>query len=895
MKNLLSIIRGLSVLTLLTMFAVSCGEEENTGVGDFSLSVNETGADYVEFSVTAPETIEIAYLVSEEPQLVTPAVLFAVGKTTTVSPGDVLRIDDGIEQDRKYYFYSVARLDEMTYSEKISLEFETASYEFDELITIVDTYYDGYKAHITVPEETKERGNVIRTGSMPLAWYYLLASSGGAANVELQAIASTGNPYTGHMFRDSTIVWNDRNVVLLDENGEPVIDEFGEQYDIHDPMAPGEPTVMFAGECRYGTKDDFASVVGYYQPERDSWSVPYYDPETQEWLGAFQKKEFFTKQPDLCDATVEIDIPENEITVTDAMIYFDMSDDAYCYFYMVLDNSLYNQMLGTYLNGNEDWWQWFLTSYIAFYEWGVFPETESISINAASNFVEPLTGGNTYHVLATVFGDENGSSQRFIHKTFKAKEKTKVPPVIEVTPVPSDDPYTASFNIKAGADSKGVVQPIMGAYWVCNYSRDFEMMFNAGYTYANLLSKLGWTFTPAEIAKINSKDGLTVSFDTLDGEVTRFATYGCNDEYTFNVIDDTNNAGWADYRSPMAGGKTPVSSPLFAALEGDWTAKATVRASQQLEDESVITYNLDHTAKVTISSSAPEVPESLDESVYALYKDTDKDEVDNMFEELKERTEEFTEYRLKGQNRLLCNGFIDVDPAFAETKKNRLEYYSPYDLFVATDYNSYDISQLIYDFGPKWYLEVLPDGRVIVPFSAATMPPMLNWPGYSFYVGGVGEGFAFYEANETYPGFPVEISEDMNTITIKPIVLTDEKGASHSYYMNALGVNPQSTTGELELVSTVVTEIVLKRGWVDRKGSEEETLPAAPASRTYAKAVDVDGNPVTEMPEPAVRKSMSRFEAKPLPKYVYKEDANVITKEMVDATSQKILRKYNLL
>ena len=80
MKNLLSIIRGLSVLTLLTMFAVSCGEEENTGVGDFSLSVNETGADYVEFSVTAPETIEIAYLVSEEPQLVTPAVLFAVGK-----------------------------------------------------------------------------------------------------------------------------------------------------------------------------------------------------------------------------------------------------------------------------------------------------------------------------------------------------------------------------------------------------------------------------------------------------------------------------------------------------------------------------------------------------------------------------------------------------------------------------------------------------------------------------------------------------------------------------------------------------------------------------------------------------------------------------------------------
>lgn len=883
-------------LSLFAGILAGC-EDENTGIGDFSLSVKEVGADYVDIFITAPYTVEMAYLLSEEPLVVTPAVLFATGKTETVNPGDKLKIEDGVKQNTKYYLYAVSRLDNVNYSQKITLEFKTKSYKFDELLTIVDTYYDGYKAHVTVPEETKQRGHAIRTGSMPLAWYYLMTSSKGTAVVDLQAIASTGNPYSGHMFNDSTIVMNDMNVVLLDEDGEPVLDEMGEQYDIHDPMVPGEPTIMFAGECRYGTKEEFNQVVGYYQPERDSWSVPYYDPATSSWLGAFQKVEFFTKQPELCDATLEIDIPEDEIEVIDAMIYFDMSDDAHSYFYMVLDNSLYNEVLSKYLGGHEEWYQWFLTSYIAFYEWGVYPVTEDIFINAASNFVEPLTGGETYHVIATVFGDSNGTTQRFVHKTFKAKDKTKVAPVINVTAVDSGDPYKASFNIKAGADSKGVVQPIMGAYWVCNYSREFEMMFNADYTYATILKNLGWTFSSDEIAQINSEEGLTVTFDTLDGEITRLAVYGCNDEYTFNVIDEKNNAAWADWVAPMADKKAPISSPLFEQLTGDWTATATVRAMQKLPDESVVTYNVNQTSKVTITAEAPAVPEYLDQSIYDLYKDpdtgtVDKDEVDGMFDELKERSDVFTEYRLKGQNRLLCNGFIDFDPSEADRGVNRLKYRSPYDLFIATDYNSYDIAQLLYDFGPKWYLEVQKDGSVIVPFSAATMPPMNVSEGYTFYVGGVGDGVAFYEANASYPGFPVEISEDGNKITIKPIILSDGT-VEYAYYMNAIGVNSQSTMGELELISTVITDIVLEKGW---KGENKPASSSAASycGSTYVNAVDMNGIAVQDMPKAHVHKSMSKFEVKPLPKYKFVEDANVVTKDMVDATSRKILKKYNL-
>ena len=891
MKNLLKLL----VVTALCAFScMFTGCQEKLKGNEFSLSVKEAGADFITLAVTASKPMEIAYKVTTKAQLVTPAVLFKTGEVIEVADGDVIELREGIQQDTHYYIYAVARFDETTYSERISLEATTTKYEFNELITIVETYLDGYKAHITVPQETKDRNHAIRAGSMPLSWYYLMTSSKGQTTVDVQAIASNGNPYEGHMFTDSTIVLNDKNVILLDEKGNPVLDENNEQIDIHDPIVPGEPTILIAGETYYGTPEDFNYVVGYTAPTMDSWSVPYFDPEKREWLGAFQKKEFFTKEPTLCDATVEIDIPEDEITVTDAMIYFEMSDDAYSYFYIVLDNSTYNQILSTYLNGNEDWYRWFLTSYIGFYEWGIFPETENIAVNAASSFVEPLTGGDTYHVLVTVFGDEDGATQRFIHKTFKAKDKTKVAPVIEVTAIESSDPYTATFNIKAGADSKGNVQPIMGAYWVCNYARDFELMFNADYTYATLLKNMGWTFSSEEIAQVNSPEGLTVTFPTLDGEVTRFAAYGCNDEYTFNVIDEEHTAGWADCKSPLAESVAPVSSELFTLLEGDWTASAKLRAMQQEPDGSILTYHVDHKSKINISASAPELPATLDESVYGLYAGTpekpgkSKEDVDNMFEELKELSDLFTESRLVGQNRLLCSGFMDFDPAAPQLGVNRLEFRSPYDLFVATDYSSVDVSQLIYDFGPKWFLQIQEDGSVIVPFHSMMLPPMSNWPGYAFYTGGVADGMAFYDSNESYPGFPVEISDDLNTITIKPIVLND--GATdYYYYMNAIGVSQQ---GGLEIISTVITDIVLKRGWTETAAASSKV--ACSASANSVTAINMDGSYVNELPKAVVCKSMTEFEAQELPSYTRKEKANVVTKEMVDETSAKILRKYNL-
>ena len=80
MKKLFS----LSLLVSLFAFCLTGCKQTEEGTGDFSLTVKNVGADYVEIFVTAPKTVEMAYILTEDAQLVTPAVLFATGTVVTV-------------------------------------------------------------------------------------------------------------------------------------------------------------------------------------------------------------------------------------------------------------------------------------------------------------------------------------------------------------------------------------------------------------------------------------------------------------------------------------------------------------------------------------------------------------------------------------------------------------------------------------------------------------------------------------------------------------------------------------------------------------------------------------------------------------------------------------------
>ncbi len=899
---------------------MGCNPENlNGGTGDFNLTLKEAGPDYVEFYVTAPSTVEMAYVISTESQMLTAPVLFMTGEKMEVSPKQVIRLGGNLQSDTDYYLYAAAKIDSKNYSEMFTLNFTTKAYDFDRLLTVVKTSYDGYKIHVTVPEEVKERGNAIRYGGTNQAFYNVLVSQTGSEAVHvLNSVVANGNRHGNYTLDDATLLYDNSNIVLLDENGDPVLDENGDQIDIHEPIAPGEPTVFLAGECAYGTDKEMGAITGWYYGVSDkSYQVALFDWNTIDpafdwnntdrdndqwggsgWTGAFQKLVFKTKEPGHTDATVHIDIPEDEITVTDAMIYFDMDDEVSRYFYIILDNSTYNQVVDVYLGKRgasqeeiDEAFQWFLTSYLAFYEWGIGGIMEDTQVNAAQSFQNNvLMGGETYHVLCTVQVDDpnepdnptNGGLQNFVHKTFTAKEKTKGAPVVEVTPVNTGDPFLASFNIKAPNSENNLA----GAYWACNYSREFQLMVNAGYSYESILQS-NYTFASEEIQAINSEEGFTVSFNILDGETMRFVVYGCNDEFTFNRIDlETSGAGWADYKAPMAEADPYLDSPLYEALAGDWTATATIKINEQ-QGEDIISRNVTHSSKVTIGRSINDFPESgLTDGDYALYGSKSREEVDGMYDELNLLAEIFAESRLEGKNRMLCTGFIDFD----YQSPSRIDYMSLYDLFTSTEYSSVDVPQLVYDFGPKWFLEVQEDGSVIVPMSSMYLPPMHAWPGYPFYVGGYGVGtdgtaYAFYEGTETIKGFPVEVSSDYNKITIKPIVLDD----GSKYYMNALGVNAQSY-GSVEIVATVLTEVVLTRGWTEPKAKTTDYVSVP----VKARAATMDGKTVAEMPKAKVIKSVTDLKVNPRKNFKVDETPNVVTMEMVDATTEKILKHFNV-
>ena len=98
-------------------------------------------------------------------------------KFKEVAPNSVIRINRGLKENTQYYIYVVAKLDMFNFSKIYTLPFKTTEYNFDELLTVVEQFYDGYKMRITVPKEVKDRGNGIRYNQCCIMMYDYLAAS----------------------------------------------------------------------------------------------------------------------------------------------------------------------------------------------------------------------------------------------------------------------------------------------------------------------------------------------------------------------------------------------------------------------------------------------------------------------------------------------------------------------------------------------------------------------------------------------------------------------------------------------------------------------------------------------------------------------------------------------
>lgn len=842
----------LSKLPLIGLLALVCGILAGCKPGkeqsDFSVTVVEEGPEYVQIRVTAPSAVDFAYILDTKEMLVqNPVMVFAQGVSMKVKPDDVVRISSGLKEDTQYYLYAVAKLDAQNYSEIVTVPFKTTKYAFDELLTVVDQYYDGYKMRITVPQETIQRQNAIRYNQCCIMMYNYMQDS----DDYFSLLYNAGNYTTD----SKTLLYTeDENWYQTDDSdgdGEP---EWDTRYN---PISPGEPVVFVAGE--FSWMEDSPEYETEYFSFPSGWEDGYYIPMINTdyyakggneqsnvgivtdytisrpldsyWTGAFQRKHFRVKEPELLDGGVEVKLVES--TPKDLTFECYPDDNVVQYAIGVFDDAMYDQILDL-LNGKEEYMQWAITSYFAAYTFGTRVAKEAVQMKLTRFYYQDAIAEDTeYHVLVTAMGDEMATSQSFQKFTFKTAKKTKDAPVIEVTALSDKStPYEAFFNVKCTSVDEG--NPLTECYYAANYLRDWLLAINGGSTYFGIVAgnKAYSYFTSEELEKINSPEGLEMSIPSIDGETTRLVVLGYNDEYTpndltsFQYIEDCPAV--ADATTPWLEQKDYVDEKLYVDLVGDWTATATVQSAADGSKKY-------HSSKITIAADLYDYPAELPQEVYDIYMESskyDEEKVDALWDEFKQMAKTVTNHRLKYQNRLVAMGWIDKD------SYNRLDTYTPYELFIDKKYKSVDVSSIYNDYGPKWYIETVKDedGNIsyIAPFDSNFLPPAANWS-VPFYFAGM-ELDNYYTV--TYgdgwnPAFPLEVSEDRNTITIKPFVYTDKEGNETTFYPNMIGIDNSMMMTILEY--PVVSEVVLTRGWTDPVEPKAASVRKASAASVDAK------------------------------------------------------------
>ena len=815
----------------LAFLASACTESAPVVTAQAELS--SASVTSATISLNTKGLIEYAYVVkADASEASDPAVIFLEGTKGTLVDGLNEVVINGLEGNSSYVAIFAFRQSETAFFKDI-IAVDLATPDYEESVTILGLYNDGFSVHYKIPEEVKTRGNAIRYSFGSLPMHMMMKNQWGSLDADF--LLQNGQL---HFVNDTTITFRDFNVYQLDENDQPILDEWtGEPVSLHTPFTPGEPIVLLAGE--FAWDPEYYWGPGWYTAMFDYDA--YYDSmgggfmpwglrtvevddngsdEDQYWTGWFSRKHIVIEQPQPLDCNVDISFDVNAVSGT-VTITPDENVWQYCV-YIVPDYEY--EMVLECLDNNTDYLQWFTASYTASMFFGAQTFEGPIELDLAEMlYLEPET---EYHLFLTALGNEEGTTQKFYHETFNTTAKIMPAPVVKVSaianPSGKESPYEVWFNVKC--TSKDAVS---GKY-AANYESEWGKVLNQGSTYNNIVS-MGNTLTAAELAEINSDAGMNLMFSTLPDMTTCLGILLYNEEDTANEI--TKDSGMASARSIAEPAKEPVSSSLFTDLLGDWTMSAPTQSwnytAGGYEDTGV------QTCKVTVSDGFT-MPETLADSVYTIYSELttmSREEVDALYEDLKSEVAIFNA-SLKSQNRLLCQGFgFDTDDA-------RIPYYTlntPYDLFVSRTYNGYDNRSIIQDCGPKWYLEVLSDGTLVSPVNAARQYPLSLATYYTLYLAGVSvsdenTGYITNWEDNSDVQFPCTVSSDKNQVTVGAVTYE-----GHPFYMTGVYTN---YTGVVTTDRMINGPITLTKGWTGTA-----TRAAAPAVKSASAAPAFTWNP----------------------------------------------------
>ena len=655
----------------------------------------------------------------------------------------------GLEGNKTYTVFFIFKVgnEYKIYSQKINTP------KYSQMVTVIKTDLFSVTLHVEVPEDV-----YYSLGFISIEDYETYKMQYGKTDADYVV----ANPYGG--MRDPRYK-GPQNITI--ENGvnayAGALNEKDYEDDIY-PYAvhPGTGYVIFIGQCNEdGTSEGFVNYIDNGGSDDDDWGVlgsklpnikEYTEEkpisENMEFTGRYAKTVLFTQAPHKGTGSVMAQI--DRATEKSVMITYTPSDDILQYVVALIDDA----DLEMFLNfvGGEDGLQISVLNGGDRYD-GVQQLTYS------------LTPGHTYTAYIVGVYNEDATIQT-MDKLEGIKTIVSDKPAVEfkVTPLNMESPYQIGYNIKAPNGDCAAFK------YLLNYTKDWYPELNGmegenlEENIARMVATYGQGINNADVlSKINSAEGYDMAFSTMDDTESWLVLESYNVDEKTKLFYDGDN-----YRTTSAPLKAeePVNSELFSKLQGTWTATMTNAAGTTV------------TCPVTIASGPEQVatlPEDVKQGLVEYFVKQGKTQAQaeelvlKYFEEYKEGAAYYTQ-KYKNMNCLVATGFAYDD------------WYAPlatsWDLFHSTEYSAYNTDELFRDYGPKMFLKIEKDENGADVVSIITTRMLEDGYNYYRYVDPLADWYRTLvlcayntETPDNYytSDFPVEVSADMNTVTIKSL------------------------------------------------------------------------------------------------------------------------------
>ncbi len=691
-------------------------------------------------------------------------VVPVTGETTEV-------LVTGLEGEKTYTVFFICKVASQTKAEAESpyiirsQEITTAKYT--QIVTVLSTEMFSMKVHVEVPEDVYYYfgfTNLVNFegmkgyGMTDVDWVTWLGPAIGMEAPRYKGPRNITISNDVSLYKDALNEYWD-----LAQKGE----SWWTEEDLRNvPINPGMAYMILVEQCdENGDYEGFVTTNNIGEFGGGSWLAAK-QPDVKEYTetpeidtggftGLFSKTILFSQEPGKGTGKMNITQKATEKKVT---VSLTPTGDILSYKIFFVDD-LEKETLTTLAGGEEKGIQALVLS---------DHNPDELHTGAVNVTYNGLEKDHTYTLYVTGICNEDGTVQTFDKlEGIKTIESTQPAVELTVTPLRDGNPYKASWNVKAPNSD------CAGFKYLMFYTKDLmsELGGAGGMTEESVSELMGFSsdgyIDDSNVLKaVNSSEGFNMDFSTIDETESWLFLESYNAEDKTKLFFDGDNYRITSGSIPA---EEPVESDLFNSLKGAWTA---TMSSVDYRGEVSVPVSM----PVTIAAGPdriPTLPADVKSERVKYYMENQGDDeteaqqkVEKYFKEFQERTDYYTT-KYKKQNCLVATGF---------TYNESRALATPWDLFQSTSYSGYGTDDMFRDYGPKLLLKIGKDSNGKDSVTVITTAYDENGYYYTRYVDPVSDWaqndplylYARDGSNQAdISDFPVEISEDGNTITIR--------------------------------------------------------------------------------------------------------------------------------